>query len=126
MNQAKRIRSPQDGTLRELCEQLRAASGDLISPSTWPAQQLQWCAETGVFQWFVPSELGGQNWSAADICHGYLALSSACLTTTFVITQFMGACQRIANCGNTVLIDRWMEGMLRGTLFGTIGISHLT
>jgi alkylation response protein AidB-like acyl-CoA dehydrogenase len=55
-----------------------------------------------------------------------LALSSACLTTTFVITQFMGACQRIATCGNAALVDRWISGMLSGERFGTIGISHLT
>src|SRR5262245_47624634 len=100
MNQPNRIGSPRDGTLVELCELLRAASSDLTTASHWPARQLAWCASAGVFEWFVPTELGGQGWSPSDICRGYLALSSACLTTTFVITQFMGACQRIAVSGN--------------------------
>jgi len=121
-----RIGSPQDGSLGELCKQLRAASGNLQGPATWPREQLGWCADAGVFEWFVPSEVGGQGWSSPDICRGYLALSSACLTTTFVITQFMGACQRIAASGNRALIDRWMPAMLSGQRFGTIGISHLT
>jgi alkylation response protein AidB-like acyl-CoA dehydrogenase len=126
MIQPNRIGSPHDAALGELCKQLRAAAGDLVGTSTWPAQQLAWCAEAGVFGWFVSKQVGGQGWSSPDICRGYLALSSACMTTTFVITQFMGACQRIASCGNTALIDRWIADMLKGERFGTIGISHLT
>ena len=54
------------------------------------------CAATaGVFEWFIPSELGGQQWHEADLLRGYLKLAAACLTTTFVITQH-GAMQRIA------------------------------
>jgi len=126
MNLATRIESPQNETLGELCKLLRAASGDLTGSSTWPAQQLTWCGEAGVFEWFVPKELGGQGWTTADICLGYLALSTACLTTAFVITQYMGACQRIAACGNEALIDQWIDGLICGEKYATIGISHLT
>jgi alkylation response protein AidB-like acyl-CoA dehydrogenase len=84
------------------------------------------CAEFGVYEWFLDRPFGGQNWNSADICRGYLALSAACLTTTFVITQFMGACQRIAAGMHTTIAERWLPALLAGKAFATVGISHLT
>src|SRR5690606_19576549 len=57
---------------------------------------------------------------------GYLALSEACLTTTFVITQRMGAVQRIAGSENHQLQAELLDDLVRGDTFATVGISHLT
>ena len=84
------------------------------------------CAKAGVFRWFVPSEHQGFGWTAQDQTRGYLALAKADLTTTFVITQLMGAIKRIIGSGNRHLIDRWVEPLLAGNVFATVGISHLT
>jgi alkylation response protein AidB-like acyl-CoA dehydrogenase len=120
------ISSPADPVLAELCAALRERAESLEAERAWPAEQLALCARHGVFTWFVPREHGGQGWSEADIVRGYLVLSAACLTTTFVITQFMGAVTRIVASGNAGLHTRWLDDLLSGRRFATVGISHLT
>lgn len=121
----QRITSPEDPALSELCEQLRELSTTLAEEG-WPARQLRLCGEYGVFEWFVGEQSGGQGWSEPDIMRGYLALSQACLTTTFVITQRTGAFHRIEASENRALADRLLPELIRGTSFATVGISHLT
>ncbi|MEM6655842.1 MAG: acyl-CoA dehydrogenase family protein, partial [Planctomycetota bacterium] len=87
---------------------------------------LRLCGEAGVFEWFLPEELGGQGWSEEGVVRGYLALSEACLTTTFVITQRTGACRRIAGSENHTVRDRLLPDLIAGRSFATVGISHLT
>ena len=95
-------------------------------PSAWPKEQLQRCGEAGVFEWFVPREFGGQGWSEAAVVRGYLRLSAACLTTTFVITQRSGAMSRIAASENEWVRSALLFDLLSGKSFATVGISHLT
>jgi alkylation response protein AidB-like acyl-CoA dehydrogenase len=61
-----------------------------------------------------------------------LALSAACVTTTFILTQRTGACRRIAGSGNNALKQRLLPALASGDStagrcpFATVGISHLT
>jgi alkylation response protein AidB-like acyl-CoA dehydrogenase len=121
----QRITSPSDPALSELCQQLSALSPTLAEKG-WPAEQLQLCGEFGVFEWFISESCGGQGWSEADVMRGYLALSQACLTTTFVITQRTGGCHRIEASENRALVERLLPDLIRGTSLTTVGISHLT
>ena len=93
---ASLITSPTDAALDDLCNALAQRADQLDAGGEWPAEQLRLCGEHGVFQWFIRPEWGGQAWSEEDVLRGYLALSSACLTTTFVLTQRTGACTRLA------------------------------
>jgi alkylation response protein AidB-like acyl-CoA dehydrogenase len=79
-----------------------------------------------VYRWFLPPTQGGLGWSEADQIRGYLRLAAADLTTTFVITQFIGACKRIASSTNPVPRERFLADLLAGNRFATVGISHLT
>jgi alkylation response protein AidB-like acyl-CoA dehydrogenase len=121
-----RITSPDDPALATLCTELAAAAIDTDRTGRWPEEQLQLCGQRGVFEWFVDPAWGGQAWSEADVVRGYLALSTACITTTFILTQRTGACRRIEGCHNDLLKQRLLPGLARGDLFGTVGISHLT
>ncbi len=120
------ITSPNDPRLEQLCHQLAAASGPLEVTGQWPAEQLRLCGEYGVYEWFLPPEWEGQGWSDVDVIRGYLRLSAACLTTTFIITQRTGACQRIAGSENNDLKARLLADLVSGRSFATVGISHLT
>ena len=122
----RRIQSPDDPALKELCAKLTESAATLDLPGAWPAQQLELCGSAGVFEWFVPREAGGQGWSEADVVRGYLALSQACLTTTFVITQRAGACSRIAVSENPWPKQALLPDLLSGRTFATVGISHLS
>ena len=121
-----KITSPEDSSLDALCWQLGTMSPSLDIPGAWPGEQLNLCAAAGVFEWFLPSEWGGQAWSEANILRGYMELAAACLTTTFVITQRMGAATRIAASDKRHLKERLLPDLVRGRSFATIGISHLT
>jgi isovaleryl-CoA dehydrogenase len=121
-----KICTPDSPALAQLCETLAAMASDLDKTGDWPARQLELCGESGVFQWFIEPQWGGQAWDEEAIVRGYLALSSACLTTTFVITQRSGACRRIASSDNDELKDELLPGLARGDTFATVGISHLT
>ena len=92
----------------------------------WPAKQLEACGDCGVYEWFQPVEWGGQGWSAPEILRGYLRLSAACLTTTFILTQRSGACQRIAGGDSQAAKERWLPDLAAGRKFATVAISHLT
>jgi alkylation response protein AidB-like acyl-CoA dehydrogenase len=121
-----KITSPDDPRLFALCDTLRELSVELDRNGNWPAEQLRLCGEYGVYEWFLDPLWGGQGWSEEQIVRGYLALSAACLTTTFVITQRTGACRRVAGCDNEQLKQRLLPGLASGDLFATVGISHLT
>jgi alkylation response protein AidB-like acyl-CoA dehydrogenase len=125
------ITSPEDPRLDDLCRALaqRAATAD--GPGGWPAESLRLCAEVGVLRWFMPqtfggAPLGGLAWSDADLLRGYLRLSAACLTTTFILTQFTSACRRILDSQNEFIGREWLPRLLDGSSFATVGISHLT
>jgi alkylation response protein AidB-like acyl-CoA dehydrogenase len=79
-----------------------------------------------VFVWFVGAEPGGQGWSEPDLLRGYVELAAACLTTTFVITQRVGAMQRIAAGSSQRARERLLPDLVTGRTFATVGISHLT
>jgi alkylation response protein AidB-like acyl-CoA dehydrogenase len=121
-----RITSPDDAALTELCEALRSRTAEVDHSQAWPAESMRLCGEAGVFEWFLEREHGGQGWSDADVTRGYLALSEACLTTTFIITQRTGACRRIAGGANEALKERLLPDLVSGKSFATVGISHLT
>ena len=109
-----------------MCERLREAAANLELSGQWPASQLQWCAEANLFRWFIQTEFGGYGWNDEEIVDGYLALSQACMTTTFVLTQWNAACKRIIGSENEDLKSRLLPRMATGEIFATVGISHLT
>jgi alkylation response protein AidB-like acyl-CoA dehydrogenase len=120
------IRSPHDAALAELCGKLAARAERLDESGDWPAEQLRLFADYGVYEWFAGPEWGGQAWDQESILRGYLALSGACLTTSFILTQRDGACRRIESSTNESLRERLLPGLTSGELFATVGISHLT
>src|SRR5579864_6545629 len=112
--------------MRELLEKLADLSGGLDARQEWPARQFEWLAQEGVLGWVIPGEYGGSSVSEQELLAGYVKLAEACLTTTFVLTQRNGACQRIAASQNDWLKSALLPGLARGELFATVGISHLT
>jgi alkylation response protein AidB-like acyl-CoA dehydrogenase len=110
----------------ELCQRLRKSAASLDLACIWPREQLQWCAQAGVFRWFIPEAYGGLGWSERQVLHGYLALSQSCLTTTFILTQWNAACRRIMASDNAEQRQQLLPHMASGQMFATVGISHLT
>jgi alkylation response protein AidB-like acyl-CoA dehydrogenase len=126
MPRADVITSPDDPKLEKLCDELATRTAELDKSGEWPGEQLELCGRFGVYQWFLPLEWGGLGWSEPDLVRGYLRLSAACLTTTFIITQRSGACRRIVEAAFTPIKRRLLPGLASGATFATVGISHLT
>jgi len=120
------ITSPYDPALDELCRELAAMADALDASNDWPSVQLDLLARYGVYQWFMPAAWGGQDWGDEELIQGYLRLSEACLTTTFIITQRTGACRRLVDSSNDALKERLARPLALGESFATVGISHLT
>jgi alkylation response protein AidB-like acyl-CoA dehydrogenase len=120
------INSPSDPALDELCAALARLAVEFDDRAAWPQEGLRLCGEFGVFRWFLPTAWQGFAWSTADVIRGYLRLSAACLTTTFIITQRTGACGRIAASDNEQMKSRWLPALADGSAMATVGISHLT
>jgi alkylation response protein AidB-like acyl-CoA dehydrogenase len=118
--------TPDGDAVDQLCHRLAALAPHYRSVEDWPAESLAACADAGVFRWFLPESSGGLGWNEADQVRGYLRLAAADLTTTFVVTQFIGACKRIASSNNAVPKQRYLKDLLSGNRFATVGISHLT
>ncbi len=125
-SRATTIRTPDDPALDALCRQLASAADELDLSGDWPRRQLELCGQYGVYRWFVPASHGGFEWSDADVYRGYFRLASACLTTTFIITQRTGACRRLVTSPNRELQRRLLPPLVEGAAFATVGISHLT
>jgi len=116
------IETPESSQLQPLCDELAA----LADAPGWPAEALSRCAEAGFYRWFVSRENGGFGWTSTEIATGYLALSKANLTVTFILTQRVAALRRIAGCENEGLKQRLIPKLLSGEESATVGISHLT
>jgi alkylation response protein AidB-like acyl-CoA dehydrogenase len=125
MSHTQPIVTPQDPGLDQLCEVLDTHAAQTDQHEQWPALQLARCADYGVYRWFLPPAQGGLGWDEADLMRGYLRLSAACLTTSFVITQATGALRRIAAASDE-LRDALLPALVAGQRFTTLGISHLT
>lgn len=120
------IESPTSEALLELCNAIRDCEIDSTVARPWPARQLNQIGEAGVYRWFVAETHGGLGWSGSDIVDGYIQLASACLTSTFVVTQRVAALRRICNSKNDRLREDLVPSLLSGKLSATVGISHLT
>ncbi len=122
----KTIEHPDDPLFDDLIAKLSAISMDSGLAESWPEKQLTVCDQFGVFRWFIPRKWNGSQWSMADIAKGYIKLASACLTTTFVITQRAAACRRIASTVNEKLQSKLLPDLCTNRKFATVGISHLS
>lgn len=123
------IDHPASPYLAELCERLATKAVDCKTTDDWPRESLTACAQQGVLRWFVPKAVGGFEWNAREIAEGYLQLGAACLTTTFVITQWYAAVKRILASENDAFVSirqSMLTPILDGRCHVTVGISHLT
>jgi len=109
-----------------LLKRLNEAAGPLDRGCAWPTEQLQWLDDVGVLGWTVPCEFGGSDITPSQLVVGYECLASACLTTTFVLTQRNGAIQRIAGSENEEVRMALLPPLVHASTFATVGISHLT
>ena len=90
-SKTKKITSPDDRELDELCDCLAENSPE--AQFSWPGRQLRMCGDYGVYEWFLPRDVGGQAWTSEQIVAGYLKLSASCLTDYICYYSVHGSVQ---------------------------------
>ncbi len=113
-------------SFERLLEDLAGRAEEADRSGKWPEWQLERLADENVLGWVIPPEYGGSGIDSEALIYGYERLTTACLTTAFILTQRNGACQRIAGCDNDDLKTELLPGLNEGRLFATVGVSHLT
>lgn len=120
------MQGPLEQHLAETLTRLRTYSDTLEERGEWPASSWKSLRDAGVLRWFIPEEFGGAPVPEWTRQLGYLLLASACLTTTFILTQRNAAVSRILLSGNESLKRDLLTAIADDRLFVTVGISHLT
>ena len=118
-----------DGTPRIDDTDLAALAADGERADTelaWPGESWERLKAIGVPGWAIAPELGGQGLPPAALLSGYERLASACLTTSFLLSQREGAVRRIVEYGSEAIHRTWLPALARGERFVTVGLSQLT
>jgi len=110
---------------QRLLSDLRQAS-ESRSDVAFPADSLRKVQDAGGLRWNLPEDFGGLGLDSVSMLTVYRRLASACLATTFILTQRNAACARILSSDNESLKRRLLPELATGQLFATVGISHLT
>ena len=109
-----------------LLDALKAEADHADADLRWPSAPLAALAPAGVWRWSIPSEYGGDELGGVELLRRYRDLASACLTTTFILSQREAACRRIREHGSPELSGRLLPAMAAGEAFSTVGLSQLT
>lgn len=111
---------------RKVLEELRAASDRLEMGEATVQEQLAMMASAGVMRWGIPPEWGGCALSPADQAWGHELLASACLNSTFVLSQRNAAVARLVGSDREALKEILLPRFAAHERMATVGISHLT
>jgi butyryl-CoA dehydrogenase len=111
-----------DATRAALAAHATAADADAV----WPAESWETIRRAGVLGWSIPSALGGAERDTVSLLDGYACLASACLTTTFILSQREAAVRRIIDHGSPELQRELLRPLGCGGHFATVGLSQLT
>lgn len=111
---------------RELLQQLAALRPTLESQQRWPATQLQLLQTNDLLGWTIPQRFGGSARSETEVLTSVVELGRACVTTTFILTQFHAAIHRLVAAQAAELPARYLPALATGRTWATVGLSHLT
>lgn len=90
-----------------------------------PVDNLKALAEAGLVGVTTPREWGGGGCSGAFQREFTEALTAACGTTWFILTQHLGSCGTIFGSQNQSLRERYLRDMASGRHYVGVGFGHL-
>jgi len=120
------VRDGSSVQFEELLQKLRSHTDELETPGASCVAQLDRMATADVMRWGIPDRFGGLEMPAAEQVAGFERLASACLVSTFVLSQRNAAVSRVVASENDALRAELLPRFARHELMGTVGISHLT
>jgi alkylation response protein AidB-like acyl-CoA dehydrogenase len=115
-----------DITEHECLKTLAAHAREADENATWPTASWDALIQAGVLGWSIGREHGGAGLPLTDLLAGYELLASACLTTSFLLSQRDAAVRRIETSTNESPRRELLGPLARGERFATVGLSQLT
>jgi butyryl-CoA dehydrogenase len=94
--------------------------------AAWPEESWRALTAAGVPAWSVPRAFGGRELGPVELLRGYELLSTACLTTAFILSQREAAVRRIVGLERPEQQARLLPKLATGESFLTVGLSQLT
>ena len=91
----------------------------------WPEEQLLLLCRSGAPALFLPPHIGGVQGAPSNSLDALILLSEACVSSTFVFTQHLGALKRLVHRDDSPFINRRIKDYMSGKRFASLGLSHL-
>jgi alkylation response protein AidB-like acyl-CoA dehydrogenase len=113
-------------TLDDALEVLKQHAERSDGVAVWPEHSWRAVHSAGVLSWSIAPRYGGAGWDGVKLLQGYEKLASACLTTSFILSQRDAACRRLHDSNNERVQRRILPGLTEGGGFITVGLSQLT
>ncbi len=113
-------------TLHEFAqEKVAPRAHDIDAAQSFPAQSWAEAAELGLLGATVPSELGGAGLGLTELCLIGEELAAVCVSTAAtVLHQADMVVGRIARHGNAAQRERWLPGLIDGSLVGCLAMTE--
>ena len=114
-----------DGSIDLICRDLSAMTSALYEAQMWPEEQLLLLCRSGAPALFLPPHIGGVQGAPSNSLDALILLSEACVSSTFVFTQHLGALKRLVHRDDSPFINRRIKDYMSGKRFASLGLSHL-
>ena len=111
--------------LNSLCEQLNSLRPEVHGAHIWPQKQLELICSSGAARLFMPRRLSGAETTVPQQLDVMMRLSHACLSSTFVFSQHLGAIKRLIFREDSPYLKRRISAFINGERLTSLGLSHL-
>jgi alkylation response protein AidB-like acyl-CoA dehydrogenase len=114
---------PDAAVIRSLAD----ADGNVDAAGTWPEGLWRVLVESGASRW-TASAVSTPGFDRSTILARYGRVAEGSLTAAFILTQHDSAVRHLAGAAGrgTETARRWLDAILAGEAFTTVGISQLT
>jgi alkylation response protein AidB-like acyl-CoA dehydrogenase len=114
------------GAAKQICDTVIEPRAEAVdNGDADPADNLQALADAGLVGITTPREWGGTGGSGAFQREFTEALTAACGSTWFILTQHLGSCGTVLGSPNPTLRERYLRDMAAGRHYVGVGFGHL-
>ena len=113
--------------LDPLVESLDRLDGPADLAGAWPSELWSLVAEAGATRWGLAKEWGGDGLDRVSLLRRFARVAEGSLTAAFILSQHDAGLRRLAAvAGDRPVARRWVEEVVAGRAFTTVGLSQLT
>ncbi len=114
--------------LGSLVEALAQEDGLADDSGLWPSRLWAILEDAGATRWALPERFRASPPSRAELIVRYARVAEGSLTAAFILTQHDAAIRRLALASGPgkASADDWLDRIVTGEIFPTVGISQLT